>query len=38
MIKNLTTLQELKAFCEEQGLQFTKGERKGFIINLNKKN
>lgn len=37
MIKNLTTLQELKAFCEEQGLQFTKGERKGFIINLNKK-
>ena len=37
MIKNLTTLKELENFCEEQGLQFTKGERKGFIITLNKK-
>ena len=36
MIKNLTTLKELEEFCEEQGLQFTKGERKGFIITLNK--
>ena len=37
MIKNLTTLKELEEFCEEQGLQFTKGEEKGFIITLNKK-
>lgn len=37
MIKKLTTLKELEAFCEDQGLQFTKGERKGFIITLNKK-
>lgn len=36
MIKELTTLKELEKFCKEQGLQFTKGERKGFIINLNK--
>lgn len=36
MIKNLTTLKELEEFCEEQGLQFTKGEKKGFIITLNK--
>ena len=36
MIKNLTTLKELKEFCEEQGLAFIKGEKKGFIINLNK--
>ena len=35
MIKNLTTLKELKAFCKEQGLQFTKGEKKCFIITLN---
>ena len=37
MIKKLTTLKELEEFCEEQGLQFTKGEQKGFIITLNKK-
>lgn len=36
MIKKLTTLKELEAFCKEQGLQFTKGEEKGFIITLNK--
>ena len=36
MIKNLTTLKELEGFCEEQGLQFTKGEEKVFIITLNK--
>jgi hypothetical protein len=36
MIKNLTTLKELEEFCKEQGLQFTKGEKKGFIITLNK--
>lgn len=36
-MKNLTTLKELEAFCEDQGLEFIKGEKKGFIINLNKK-
>ena len=36
MIKNLTTLKELEDFCKEQGLEFIKGEKKGFIINLNK--
>ena len=37
MIKNLTTLTELEDFCKEQGLEFIKGEKKGFIINLNQK-
>ena len=36
MIKNLTTLKELEAFCKENGLVFVKGEKKGFIITLNK--